>query len=84
MAGLLDLGTSFAQRKLHLGYRKVTANAGPFKGSWNAHEFHYATTMYAKGEPLFVASDAIGTNLPDMGLRNGRVSGSFAHIIDTA
>lgn len=84
MAGLLDLGTSFAQRKLHLGYRKVAAYAGPFKGGWNAHEFHYATTMYAKGEPLFAASDAIGTNLPDMGLRNGRVSGSFAHIIDAA
>ncbi|MCO4848564.1 MAG: cobyrinate a,c-diamide synthase [Yoonia sp.] len=84
MAGLLDLGTSFAKRKLHLGYRMITANAGPLQGPWNAHEFHYASTMFANGKPLFTASDATGTALPDMGLRNGRVSGSFAHIIDAA
>lgn len=84
MAGLLNLETSFAHRKLHLGYRVIAANAGPFQGTWNAHEFHYATTTFANGETLFSASDATGTVLPDMGLRNGRVSGSFAHIIDAA
>lgn len=30
MLGLLPLQTSFAKRKLHLGYRSVTATAGPF------------------------------------------------------
>ncbi|MFT5065724.1 MAG: cobyrinic acid a,c-diamide synthase [Yoonia sp.] len=84
MAGLLDLGTSFAQRKLHLGYRNINAIAGPFQGTWKAHEFHYATTTHAKGAALFTASDAASTALPDMGLRKGRVSGSFAHIIDPA
>lgn len=84
MAGLLDLETSFATRKLHLGYRNIAATAGPLQGAWTAHEFHYATTVSARGDPLFTATDATGTVLPDMGLRHGHVSGSFAHIIDTA
>ena len=83
MAGLLDLGTSFEYRKLHLGYRMITANTGLFKGTWTAHEFHYATTAFANGKPFLSASDATGKVLPDMGLTQGRVSGSFAHIIDT-
>ncbi|EYD71674.1 cobyrinate a,c-diamide synthase [Limimaricola hongkongensis] len=84
MAGLLRLSTSFATRKLHLGYRHVTAAAGPFAGSWAAHEFHYATTLLAEGDALFMARDAEGTALPQMGLRAGRVCGSFAHLIDRA
>jgi cobyrinic acid a,c-diamide synthase len=84
MAGLLDLHTSFASRRLHLGYRLVTATAGPFPGGWAAHEFHYATTVSARGTPLFTASDAEGTALPPMGLVSGNVSGSFAHLIDRA
>lgn len=84
MAGLLPLETSFAQRKLHLGYRALSAQAGPFKGRWSAHEFHYASTIRAQGTPLFQARDAEGTPLPDMGLTQGHISGSFAHIIDAA
>ena len=84
MAGLLPLATSFASRKLHLGYRNIQATHGPFKGQWKGHEFHYATTLHANGAPLFTASDATDANLPDMGLRAGRVFGSFAHIIDAA
>lgn len=84
MAGLLRLETSFAQRKLHLGYR----NLQPLGGLWNmalsAHEFHYASTLKAQGDPLFKAQDAEGTALPDMGLRAGNVTGSFAHVIDRA
>jgi cobyrinic acid a,c-diamide synthase len=82
MAGLLGLETSFARRRLHLGYRRVEASGGPFRGAWTAHEFHYATTLRAEGEPLFRAWDAEGAALPDMGLRRGRVAGSFAHLID--
>ncbi|WP_338551127.1 cobyrinate a,c-diamide synthase [Roseovarius phycicola] len=84
MAGLLPLETSFAARKLHLGYRHLTAQSGPFRGRYTAHEFHYASTLKAQGTPLFSATDAEGTALPDMGLSQGRVHGSFAHIIDAA
>ncbi|SFP54757.1 cobyrinate a,c-diamide synthase [Tranquillimonas alkanivorans] len=82
MAGLLPLATSFAERKLHLGYRRVEAAAGPFAGTWAAHEFHYATVIHEKGPRLFAATDAEGTRLPPMGLIRGSVSGSFAHLID--
>ena len=36
----------------------------------------------AEGTPLFLAKDAEDTTLPPMGLVNGHVSGSFAHLID--
>ncbi|MEM8555347.1 MAG: cobyrinate a,c-diamide synthase [Pseudomonadota bacterium] len=84
MAGLLRLETSFANRKLHLGYRALEGQAGPFTGPWAGHEFHYATTVKAQGEPLFFARDAEGDRLPPMGLRQGSVSGSFAHVIARA
>lgn len=82
MLGLLHLETSFAKRTLHLGYRTVQTDCGPFAGAWTAHEFHYATTTRADGNPLFTAQDATGADLPPMGLRHGRASGSFAHLID--
>ncbi len=84
MLGLLRLETSFAKRKLHLGYRQLAALAGPFAGQWNAHEFHYATTLSARGAALFTVKDAEGTQLADMGLQQGVVSGSFAHLIAPA
>lgn len=82
MLGLLPLETSFAKRRLHLGYRHVQAVSGPFTGRHMAHEFHYATTLRADGPTLFNATDAQGTALPDMGLIQGKVCGSFAHLID--
>lgn len=81
MAGLLRLQASFAERRLHLGYRSLRAAQGPFRGAWAGHEFHYATTLRAEGEPLHEAADAEGTPLPPMGLRAGRATGSFAHLI---
>ena len=84
MAGLLRLETSFETRKLHLGYRHLRGARGPFQGNWAGHEFHYATTQKAEGTPLFAATDAAGTALPPMGLVDGHVSGSFAHVIDKA
>ncbi|SLN47775.1 Cobyrinic acid A,C-diamide synthase [Roseovarius albus] len=81
MAGLLPLETSFAERRLHLGYRTLNSLNPDVPGKFAAHEFHYATTLSADGPPLFSATDAEGTTLPDMGLTNGNVSGSFAHII---
>ncbi len=82
MLGLLGLETSFAKRKLHLGYRQVSASLGAFPGTWNAHEFHYATTLRAEGTALFEANDAEGQTLIPMGLIRDNVSGSFAHLID--
>jgi cobyrinic acid a,c-diamide synthase len=82
MAGLLRLETSFAQRKLHLGYRHLTPLAGVFTTPCKGHEFHYASTLRALGKPLFAAANAEHNALPDMGLVQGRVSGSFAHVID--
>ena len=84
MLGLLRLETSFAQRRLHLGYRQLEARAGPFPGRWAAHEFHYASILKQQGNPLFSARDAEGNTLADMGLVRGHVSGSFAHVLDRA
>ena len=82
MLGLLPLETSFAKRKLHLGYRNVTATEGSFPGPFAAHEFHYASTIRAEGPPLFMAEDAEGKDLGPMGLIHGNVSGSFIHLIE--
>jgi cobyrinic acid a,c-diamide synthase len=84
MLGLLPLETSFAKRKLHLGYRNLKPQGGLWNIPLNGHEFHYATTLHAKGTPLFHATDAENTELQPMGLINGRHSGSFAHVIDRA
>jgi cobyrinic acid a,c-diamide synthase len=84
MAGLLRLETSFATRKLHLGYRDLMPLGGPFHGAQKGHEFHYCSTIRAEGTPLFLAKDAEGTDLPPMGLRAERVCGSFAHVINPA
>ncbi|MBV7409972.1 cobyrinate a,c-diamide synthase [Maritimibacter sp. DP1N21-5] len=81
MAGLLGLSTSFETRKLHLGYRNLTSHWPGLPGRHKAHEFHYATTISAQGTPLFDATDALGEALDPMGLIEGRVAGSFAHLI---
>jgi cobyrinic acid a,c-diamide synthase len=91
MAGLLPVETSFADRKLHLGYRRVVvADAGPLGAAGTAfrgHEFHYATiTAEDLAEeadaPLFNASNAQGQYLGALGRRRGNVMGSFVHLID--
>jgi cobyrinic acid a,c-diamide synthase len=87
MAGLLPVETSFAARKLHLGYREAALCAdGPLGGSgtvYGAHEFHYATVLReGDARPLFRAADAAGTDLGAAGLCAGNVMGSFIHLID--
>ena len=82
MLGLLDLETSFAQRKLHLGYRNLSAGQGPFAGKYSAHEFHYASTIRADGQPLFAVKDAENTDLGKQGLIKKNISGSFMHLIE--
>ena len=86
MLGLLPLVTSFAERKRHLGYRRLRPLAGaPFDGPLAAHEFHYATTV-AEGDAdrVFEARDAANRDLGSIGLRRGSVAGSFAHLIGPA
>ncbi|WP_244493577.1 cobyrinate a,c-diamide synthase [Aureimonas sp. N4] len=84
MLGLLPVETSFAQRKRHLGYRRLAPLPGaPWPHALTGHEFHYATIVReGAAERLFEARDAVGTDLGAMGLRRGRVMGSFAHVID--
>ncbi len=86
MAGLLGLETSFARRKLHLGYRQVRLrHAGPLgakDAAYRGHEFHYATVTEELGEDLFTARDALGQHDAKVGLRSGTVMGSFIHLID--
>lgn len=83
MAGLLPVTTSFATRKLHLGYRQLTG--GPWSMPLRGHEFHYSTiAAIAPADPLFMARDAAGNDLGPMGQRRGNVMGSYAHVIAMA
>jgi cobyrinic acid a,c-diamide synthase len=87
MAGLLPLVTSFAERRLHLGYRCATifgdCPLGAAGAGFRGHEFHHAT-MVGQGaaDPLLAVTDAAGTDLGPCGLRRGAVFGSFIHLID--
>jgi cobyrinic acid a,c-diamide synthase len=89
MAGLLPLVTSFAERRLHLGYRRLAlladAPLGRAGATFRGHEFHYATIVAEDdAAPLFAAADADGATLGRVGLRRGAVMGSFLHLIDRA
>ena len=89
MAGLLPVVTSFAERKLHLGYRQGRLLAGGPLGEINrafrGHEFHYATVVSeGPGESLFEVEDAACRKLGRHGRRQGSVFGSFLHLIDEA
>lgn len=87
MTGLLPLVTSFAARRLHLGYRQaMLASETPFGAvgtRLRGHEFHYASVVEeGPAAPLFEARDAAGGPVGMMGLVKGRVAGSFLHVID--
>lgn len=85
MAGLLPVETSFAKPRLHLGYRQLDCTSDPFPRSLRGHEFHYSSgTVTGSGEALFTVRNAKGDALPPMGLRAGKVMGSYAHIIAAA
>ncbi len=84
MAGLLPLTTSFAKRKLHLGYRAVRLALDSPIGIKNelvrGHEFHYATVLkQGEAESLGEVTDANGDSLGSAGMRAGNVSGTFFH-----
>jgi cobyrinic acid a,c-diamide synthase len=86
MAGLLGHETSFAERKLHLGYREarlIAASAlGPAGSKLRGHEFHYATVTHAGNDaPLVELIDGQGEALGPSGGRRGHVTGAFFHAI---
>lgn len=87
MAGVLPLGTTFEDRKLHLGYRRLVLIAdtplGRIHAKFKGHEFHYAkVTNEGPGQYLFDASDAEGQKIGPIGQAAGNVFGSFVHLID--
>jgi len=87
MTGLLPLVTSFAERRLHLGYRCATLLGerplGAVGTRFRGHEFHYATVVHrGAADPILAVTDATGTELDTGGLRHGSVFGSFIHLID--
>ena len=86
MAGLLTHATSFAERRLHLGYRAATLLQDcPLGGAGTrlrGHEFHYASLVEAGSDaPLADLFDADGVGLGPSGGRRGHVTGTFFHAI---
>ena len=89
MAGLLGHVTSFAERRLHLGYREaelLTGCAiGPAGARVRGHEFHYATLVAdANDAPVAELMDGDRRLLGPSGGRRGRVTGTFFHVIAQA
>jgi cobyrinic acid a,c-diamide synthase len=89
MTGLLGHATSFAQRKLHLGYREARLLAesplGPEGSIVRGHEFHYASlTATGNDAPLAELADGQGQSLGTAGGRRGNVTGTFFHAIAAA
>ncbi len=86
MAGLLGHSTSFAKRRMNLGYREATLLAdcpiGPAGTAVRGHEFHYASMDDSGTDaPLAELRDSAGQPLAPSGGRRSRVSGTFFHAI---
>jgi cobyrinic acid a,c-diamide synthase len=86
MVGLLGHATSFAARKLHLGYREARLLAdsplGRAGSTIRGHEFHYATLISRDTDERFLElTDAQGKPLGDAAGRRGHVTGTFFHAI---
>ncbi|MGF6312291.1 cobyrinic acid a,c-diamide synthase [Bradyrhizobium sp. i1.8.4] len=85
MAGLLGLETSYARRRMHLGYR-LAELAEPIPGHspgarLRGHEFHYSTIVGQPDTPLAVVRDATGVVVAETGSRRGNTTGTFFHMI---
>jgi cobyrinic acid a,c-diamide synthase len=89
MVGLLGHSTTFAKRKLHLGYRSARLLADGVLGrggmSVRGHEFHYASLQSEGGdEPFAEMADTQGRLLGKAGGRRAHVTGAFFHAIAAA
>jgi cobyrinic acid a,c-diamide synthase len=84
MAGLLPISTRIDKPRRTLGYRRLRHQSPlPWPETLVGHEFHYSSGE-GGGEPLFFAHDALGDPVTLLGTRQGRVMGSYAHVIDMA
>ena len=86
MAGLLGHVTSYAKRRINLGYRKARLTQGAVLGHTGdeirGHEFHYSRVIEPGNDaPLAELWDAPGNSLGLSGSRRGNVSGAFFHAI---
>ena len=88
MAGLLPVETSYAKRRMHLGYRVAHLLGDGAMGRAGqrlvGHEFHYASVTQSdpSREVAFATiTDAEGNDLGTAGHRIGNVTGSFFHVI---
>lgn len=89
MLGLLGHTTSFAKRKMNLGYRQARLLSDGVLGRKGdlvrGHEFHYASVTNSGSDgPLVEIADGLGNPLGRSGGRRGHVSGSFFHVIAKA
>lgn len=89
MAGLLSHSTSFAKRRMNLGYRQaklaVDGPLGLTGSTMRGHEFHYASITDPGFDPPFAEiADGEGRPLGSAGGRRGPVSGTFFHMIARA
>jgi cobyrinic acid a,c-diamide synthase len=89
MAGLLGVETSFAKRRMTLGYREARIASDCALGTAGSvlrgHEFHYATIVAAGGDdPFAYVRDVYGSPEAPAGSRRGLVTGSFFHVIAEA
>ena len=86
MLGLLGHATSFARRKMNLGYRQATLLSdcpiGRAGETIRGHEFHYARVVDAgQDDALAGIADGTGNPLGRSGGRRGLVTGTFFHAI---
>lgn len=85
MTGLLPVSTAIDRPKRVLGYRRLSHNSPlPWGSEVLGHEFHYSRSGPSDLPPLFIARDAIGTEMAPMGAQIGKVMGSYAHVIEAA
>ncbi len=86
MAGLLGHTTSFATRKMTLGYREATllqaCPLGPPGVKLRGHEFHYAQQQgLSPDAPLATLTSGQSEPLGPAGGRRNNVTGTFFHAI---
>lgn len=86
MTGLLSHSTSFAKRKMNLGYRQARLLGPSAIGAGGdlirGHEFHYARVIDAgNDQPLAMIADGRGVEIGPSGGKRGSVTGTFFHAI---
>ncbi len=88
MTGLLGVETSFARRKLHLGYRRArlqrTVRSARREAKCSAMNTIMRARFRSAGESLVDCRDASGASVPEQGMWQGSTTGTFFHVIDGA